>query len=97
MPTFPTDYISIDATGEPRSFVGPLAVKWHGVVGLRAAIKMYKEAGIIPTHGVGITLMMRSATAITGKSYKRGQYDAAIADLTTWIQATLPTIPVIKD
>ncbi len=35
----------------------------------------------------GRDILLR-ASALTGKSYKRGQYDAAIADLNTLINAT---------
>ena len=36
------------------------------------------------------------ATKITGKTYKRGQYDQAIADVNEWIWAMESALPVVK-
>jgi len=36
------------------------------------------------------------ASQITGKAYKRGQYDVAIADLNEWIWAMEAALPVVK-
>lgn len=62
---------------------------------LRSAIKLHKNTGMIPTRGVTITRMFAEASKITGKTYKRGQHDAALADLTKWIDAADASMPVI--
>jgi hypothetical protein len=36
------------------------------------------------------------ASKITGKTYKRGQYDQAIADVNEWIWAMESALPVVQ-
>lgn len=70
------------------------AIPLYQVITLRAAIKLHKACGMIPTRGMTITRMFQSAKNVTGKTYKRGQHDAAIADLTLWIDAAKASMPV---
>jgi|TARA_R110000782_G_scaffold256822_2_gene345999 hypothetical protein len=49
---------------------------------LKAHLKMVK-IGMLPCRGMTKTKLLAKAGAITGNKYKRGQYDAAIADLQT--------------
>jgi hypothetical protein len=55
------------------------------VVALRGHLKLMK-AGLRNSQISG-TQMLAKAGAVTGKVYKRGQYDAAIADINTWLEA----------
>jgi hypothetical protein len=41
---------------------------------------------MLPSRGMTKTKLMRNAAAITGVTYKRGQIDTAIADLTSLIE-----------
>ena len=47
---------------------------------IKAALKLAK-VGLWPSRGITKTMLLTKAGAITGVKYKRGQYDAAIADL----------------
>jgi len=47
---------------------------------LKAHLKMVK-IGMLPAKGMTKTKLLAKAGGITGVKYKRGQYDAAIADL----------------
>jgi len=47
---------------------------------LKAHLKLVK-IGMTPPRGTNKTKLLSKAGAITGVKYKRGQYDAAIADL----------------
>ena len=52
---------------------------------VKAALKISKT-GMLPSRGMTKTKLMRNAAAITGVTYKRGQIDTAIADLTSLIE-----------
>ena len=45
-----------------------------------------------PPRGITKTKLLSKASAITGYNYKRGQYDAAIADLQVIIDAAKQVI-----
>ena len=47
---------------------------------LKSHLKLVK-LGMTPPRGTNKTKLLSKASAITGYNYKRGQYDAAIADL----------------
>lgn len=78
------------------TIVGPDAIKLQGVITLRAAINLYIKIKMIPTRGVTISVMLKSASSVTGKSYKNNEagWKAAVADLTTWIEANKASVPV---
>lgn len=61
---------------------------------LRSSIDLHRKTGIIPTRGVTITRMFAMATQYTGKQYKRGAHEAAIADLDTWLATMRAALPV---
>lgn len=77
------------------TFSGPDAVAYHRAVSLQFALKLYKDSGgrIIPTRGMTITKMLAIATQITQKPYKRGQIDAAIADVKAWADTMRAALP----
>lgn len=87
-------HIGYNAKGEAVSFVGHDATQLYRAAATKAAIKMHKVCGMIPTRGVTITVLFKIASEFSGKKYKRGEHDKAIADLDVWIQtmkAALPT------
>jgi hypothetical protein len=47
------------------------------------------------TRAATPTRSFELATKITGKRYKRGQYDQAMADVRAWILAMESALPVI--
>lgn len=73
------------------------AIPVFRVITIRSAIKMHRDCGMIPTRGMTITRLFGLAKDITGNTYKRGQHDAAIADLTTWIDAAKASLPIQDD
>ena len=76
------------------SFVGPDATNLLRATMLRSSIKLHRDCGMIPTRGVTITKMFAMAKGYTGKSYKRGAHNAAIADLTVWIETMKSALPI---
>jgi hypothetical protein len=65
---------------------GP-GIKLYQAIVLRKGIELYAKTGLRPNTAWTPKNMLNAASAITGKTYKRGQYAQAIADLTTWIEA----------
>lgn len=89
-------FIQTNAAGNATGFVGPDAIELFRAVTLKGAIQLYAQCRIIPTRGMTISKMLKLASRFSGKSYGRGQYDAAVADLDVWIatmKAALPVVP----
>ena len=81
------------------TFSGPDAVAYFRARALRSAIQMYVKSGgqIIPTRGMGITNMLKSATEFTNTNYKRTQAQMAIDDLTIWIATMQSALPITSE
>ena len=75
------------------SFNGPDGVRLFGAITLRSALKLHKIGIKVNRHTTNKILFMK-ATAYTGKTYKRGEFDRAMSDLTAWIDAMRSAIPV---
>jgi hypothetical protein len=54
------------------------------------------KAGMRLTRTATPTRCFELASKITGKRYKRGQYDQAMADVRAWILAMESALPVIE-
>lgn len=68
-------------------FTGKEGVNTFRAVALKIGLSMYAKTGMQPNRMWSPRNMLRAASGITGKAYKRGAYAAAIADLETWIAA----------
>lgn len=53
---------------------------------IKNALKMYRDHKMQVNRAYTPTRMLNSAGRITGKIFKRGQYDQAIQALTEWIE-----------
>jgi hypothetical protein len=80
--------------GELVAYVGPDAVELARAITLRSAIKMHKACGMKPMRGLTITKQFILAGKFTGQTYRRGQHDRAIEDLTVWIETMRSAMPV---
>lgn len=89
-------HIVVDADGNAVSYVGPDATDLFRVRMLRASILMHAQSGIIPTRGMTITRLFQAASGYTGKAYKRGQHDQAVADLDRHIAAFTASLPIVQ-
>lgn len=76
-------------------FVGPDAISFVRAVMLASHLRLYHKCGIIPTRGVGIMAMLKMATAITKKPYKRTQILAAADDVQKWADEMKAALPVV--
>jgi len=69
------------------TFVGERGVETFRAISLKAGLRLFAKTGMKPNRAWTPTAMLKTAGTITGKVYKRGQYDLAVADLDAWIQS----------
>ena len=69
------------------TFVREQGVETFRAISLKAGLRLFAKTGMKPNRAWTPTAMLKTAGTITGKVYKRGQYDLAVADLDAWIQS----------
>lgn len=79
------------------SFVGTDAVSLYRAFAIKYAIEFYAKTGMKVNRAYTPTAMLNAASGITGKTYKRGQFTQAAADVQTWIDTMQAAIPVTVD
>jgi len=91
-------YLGVNDKGKVTSHVGADAVRRFHAITVKHAIKMIGETGgkIIPTRGYNMKRGLADAGKITGKTYKRTEWQKAIDDLDVWIAEMTAALPVIK-
>ena len=87
------DQVSVHAGG--ITFEGRDAVRLFQAVSLRSGIKLYQKTKIRPNKAWTPTAMLTLAGRICGKTYRRGQFQEAIDDLTIWIETMKSAMPVV--
>ena len=90
-------YIGVNEKGGAASFVGPDAVALFRATALKSGLNMYAKCKMQPNRAWTPTAMLAAAADITKKTYKRGQYTQAAADLQIWIDAMKLAMPVVKN
>lgn len=88
--------VTIGASGG-ATFTGPDGVALFRAMALRSALKMYAKCGLKPNRAWTPSVMLQMAAGITGKTYKRGHYEQAVADLHVWIETMKSAIPIITE
>ena len=83
--------ISTDAT----AFVGADATALFRATALKIGLRMYAKFKMQPNRMWTPTAMLQAAGKITGKTYKRGQYEQAAADVETWANEMRAALPVV--
>ena len=78
------------------TFAGPDGVALYRAMALRSGLAMYARSGMRPNWVWTPSAMLAAAGGVTGKVYKRGQYEVAADDLQVWIEAMKAAIPVSK-
>jgi hypothetical protein len=76
------------------SFCGEDGVRLYRATALKVALTTYAKYKMRMGRAWTPTVMLNMATGITGKTYKRGQYELAAADVQGWIDAMKAAIPV---
>jgi hypothetical protein len=94
--TKPESYTSTGSDG--TTFAGPDAVSLFRAAALISGLRLYAKTGTKPNDWAwSPKMMLDAATGITGKPYKRGQYEKAAADIQLWIDAMAATLPKINE
>jgi len=80
------------------SFVGPDATKLFAATAVRAAIDLYLKTGLKANRAYTPTNMLRFASNLTGKSYKRGRAGLAQAssDIKLWCDEMAAALPKVE-
>lgn len=73
-------------------FTGPDGTKLFVAQALISALRLYVKSGLKVNSGWSPMRMLRRASQITGKPYKRTEYHEAISDLKVWINVTLTEV-----
>jgi hypothetical protein len=66
-------------------FTGADGVQTYRAITLKHALRLYAKAGIKPNRMWTPTNMLKAAGIITGRTYRRGQYELAITELDAWL------------
>jgi hypothetical protein len=74
-------------------FKGPDAVAVFRAIVIANGLRLYARTGIKPNRAYTPTAMLKAASGITGKAYKRGQYAQAAADVSAWAEEARAKIP----
>jgi hypothetical protein len=78
------------------TFSGPDGTNLFRAATLVSALRLLK-VGITPTRGLTSKKAFAIAKEYTGKTYKRGQHDQAIADVGVWVATMKAALPIIKE
>ena len=73
-------------------YSGPDAVNLARAITVRSALRLAKIGMSI--RGANKTQLLKIASEYTDRTYKRGQYDLAISDITVWIETMKLAMPV---
>jgi hypothetical protein len=74
-----------DRTNNGTVFVGTDVNIFQAAM-LASSLRLYAKTGMKPTRGVGPTQMLKLASAITGYTYKRGEFEQAASDLSNYVE-----------
>ena len=67
------------------TFSGQAGVATFRAVAIKGALRLYMNTGMQANRAYTPKNMLAAATEITGKPFKRGQYQEAIAALDAWL------------
>lgn len=78
------------------SITGKDGMLYYKAITLKSSLSLFIKTGnrIIPTRGVTGPVMLRLASEFSGKTYKRGQYQQALDDLSVWIETMKAALPI---
>jgi hypothetical protein len=82
--------VSISNSG--MCFSGPDAVNLVRAISVKSALRL--AMGGLSIRGISKTGLLKIASEYTGKKYKRGEYQKAREDLTTWIETMKLALPI---
>ena len=83
----------IHHAGGGTTLAGPDAVALYRATALWSALGLYARTQMKVNRAWTPTAMLKAAGTITGKTYKRGQYGQARADLKIWMDEMRDALP----
>ena len=87
-------YIKRGAGG--TTFAGPDAVACYQAIVIASGLRLYAKTGMKPNRQWTPTNMLKAASRITGKPYKRGDHLKAADDLSLWADIMRAALPVVS-
>lgn len=78
------------------TFVGIDAVSLFSATALKHGLSMYAKFKMMPNRAWTPTAMLKAATRLTGKKYKRGQHQIAADDVKVWCDAMASALPIVR-
>ena len=78
-------------------FAGQKSTSIYQACVIRQGLRLYAATGMKHSSHVGPTKLMEIAARITGKTYKRGRYLEAAADLDEWIDAARRDVEIVDE
>lgn len=78
------------------TFAGPDAVALFRATAIASGLRLYAKTGMKPNRAWTPSAMLKAAGGLTGKTYKRGQYQQAADDVKAWADAMAAAIPIVK-
>jgi hypothetical protein len=75
------------------TFAGPDAVALYRATALASGLRLYAKTGMQPNRAWTPTAMLKAATGITGKKYKRGEHAKAADDIKLWADTMSAALP----
>ena len=82
--------------GKITTYVGEDATRAFQAIAIAHALKFYAKTGMKVNRMYTPTAMLKVATSITGKSYKRGAYAEAGDDLQKWADEMKAALPIVE-
>lgn len=86
--------------GQATAFVGPDAVACFRAFAIASALRLYAKSGISVNRSWTPAAMLKAASEITGKTYKRmpnrGHYALAAFGVQSWAEEMRDSIPHIE-
>lgn len=88
--------MTITISDHGTMFSGEDGTSLFRAITLRSALKLHK-AGIKVNRHIRNKDLFKIASSITGRTYKAKDFDAAMADLTNWIEEAKKTADIRRE
>ena len=79
-------HITVDAKNDHQVFATPDEIQYFQACVLKSGLKLLRN-GIKPNANWTLTNTVATIGGITGRSYKRSEWEQALTDISAWIKA----------
>jgi hypothetical protein len=90
--------LNVNAEGKITAYVGPDAINLMRAKTLMLGLRTHIRTGgaMRITRNASPTALLKMASEYSGKTYKRGQYQAALDDVEKWAKTMEAALPVVQ-